>query len=72
MKTVNLLNIYLCQVLFTCYLTDFSRQRYEITAFVFVLQMRVLSRSQINFPHGPNFFFFFTRIVIVKSDWVEG
>lgn len=60
MKTVNLLNIYLCQVLFTYYLTDFSRQRFEITAFVFVLQMRVLSRSQINFPHGPNFFFFFS------------
>ena len=57
MKTVNLLNIYLRQVLFTCYLIDFSRQRYEITAFVFALQMRVLGRSQINFPHGPNFFF---------------
>ena len=71
MKTVNLLNIYLCQVVFTCYLIDFSRQRYDMTAFVFVLQRRVLNRIQINFPHGA-LIFFFTRIVISKSDWVEG
>ena len=57
MKTVNLLNIYLCQVLFTCYLIDISRQRYEMTAFVFVLQRRVLNRSQINFPQRALFFF---------------